>query len=66
MGDGSPALAAMLASKPCIAVALTQEHMDGVKSHLANAVFKGYYTEGSPFHDARIAKDGRTDKGGLT
>ena len=47
MGDGSPALAAMLASKPCIAVALTQEHADGVKSHLANIVFKGYYSEGS-------------------
>ena len=35
LGDGSPALAAMLASKPCVAVALTQEHADGVKSHLA-------------------------------
>ncbi len=55
----------MLASKPCIAVALTQEHMDGVRSYLANTVFTGYYTEGSPFHDPRIAKDGRTDKGGL-
>ncbi len=57
LGDGAIALAAMQLNKPFIGVALTEEHATGVKLHLANTVFTGYYTEGSPFYNARIATE---------
>ena len=57
MGDGSMALAAMFLGKPFVGVCLTDEHANGVRNHLANVVFKGFFTEGSPFHDARIAEE---------
>ena len=57
MGDGSMALAAMLMGKPFVGVALTEEHADGVRTWLATTIFKGFFTEGSPFYDARIAAE---------
>ncbi len=57
LGDGAIALAAMVLNKPFIGVALTEMHANGVKTHLANTVFTGYWTEGSPFYDARIHQE---------
>ena len=57
LGDGSTALAAMFLGKPFVGVALTEEHATGVRKHLANTVFKGFSTDGSPFYDARIASE---------
>ena len=57
VGDGAMALASLLLEKPFVGVALTQEHRAGVRTHLANCVFMGFMTEGSPFYDARIAQE---------
>ena len=57
IGDGSMALASLLLEKPFVGVALTPEHRAGVRTHLANCVFLGFMTEGSPFYDARIAQE---------
>ena len=57
VGDGAVALAALLLEKPFIGVALSQDHRAGVRTHLANCIFKGFLTEGSPFHDPRIAEE---------
>ena len=57
LGDGALALAALLLEKPFVGVALTQDHRAGARLHLANCVFKGFMTEGTPFYDARIAQE---------
>ena len=57
IGDGSMALASLLLEKPFVGVALTPSHRAGVRTHLANCVFLGFMTEGSPFYDARIAQE---------
>ena len=46
IGDGAMALASLLLEKPFIGVALTQEHRAGVRAHLANVVFKGFFFHG--------------------
>ena len=57
LGDGQMALAAMLAEKPFVGVAFTDEHRNGVRTHLANTIFKSFFSEGTPFFDAQIAKE---------
>ena len=57
LGDAQMAIGAMMAEVPFVGVCLTEQHRDGVRKHLANTVFKGFFTEGSSFYDARIAKD---------
>ena len=36
---------------------MTQEHRAGVRTHLANYVFKSFMTDGTPFYDARICQE---------
>ena len=57
LGDAQMAIGAMMAEVPFVGVCLTEQHRNGVRKHLANTVFKGFFTEGSSFYDARIAKD---------
>ena len=57
LGDAQMAIGAMMAEVPFVGVCLTEHHRNGVRKHLANTVFKGFFTEGSSFYDARIAKD---------
>ena len=57
LGDAQMAIGAMMAEVPFVGVCLTEQHRNGVRTHLANSVFKGFFTEGSSFYDARIAKD---------
>ena len=57
VGDGAGALAALLLAKPFVGVCLTQEHRAGVRTHLANYVFKSFMTDGTPFYDARICQE---------
>ena len=57
LGDGAAALAAMFLGVPFVGVALTEDHAVGVRKHLANTVFRGFSTEGSPFYDARICHE---------
>ena len=57
LGDGAAALAAMFLGVPFVGVALTEDHAAGVRKHLANTVFRGFSTEGSPFYDARICHE---------
>ena len=57
VGDAQMAIGAMMAEVPFVGVCLTEQHRNGVRKHLANTVFNGFFTEGSSFYDARIAKD---------
>ena len=57
VGDGAGALAALLLAKPFVGVCLTQEHRAGVRTHLANYVFRSFMTDGTPFYDARICQE---------
>ena len=57
LGDAQMAIGAMMAEVPFVGVCLTEQHRHGVRKNLANTVFKGFFTEGSSFYDARIAKD---------
>ena len=47
----------MALGKPFVGICLTDAHAKGVRTQVANKVFIGFWTEGSPFYDARIAKD---------
>ena len=57
IGDGSIALAAMAVGKVFVGVCLTAAHAKALRNHLGNTVFKGFWTEGSPFYDGYIAKE---------
>jgi len=51
------AIGALMAAVPFVGVCLTENHRGSLRQHLANTVFKGFFTEDSPFFDARIANE---------
>ena len=57
IGDGQMAIGALMAGVPFVGVCLTENHRESLRQHLANTVFKGFFTEDSPFFDARIANE---------
>ena len=57
VGDGQMAIGALMAAVPFVGVCLTENHRGSLRQHLANTVFKGFFTEDSPFFDARIANE---------
>ena len=42
---------------PFIGMCLTESHKEGLLKHLAKVVFTGFWKEGGPFYDPRIAKE---------
>ena len=57
IGDGQMAIGSLMAGVPFVGVCLTEYHRESLRQHLANTVFKGFFTEDSPFFDARIANE---------
>lgn len=57
VGDGAPAIAAMVLGKPFVGMCLSETHRDMLNTRLGNTVFTGFWQEGGPFYDPRIAKE---------
>lgn len=57
VGDGASAMAAMVLGKPFVGMCLSEAHRDTLNTRLGNMVFKGFWHEGGPFYDSRIAKE---------
>ena len=57
VGDGSAAMAAMVLGKPFMGMCLSETHRDMLNTRLGNMVFTGFWQEGGPFYDPRIAKE---------